>query len=50
MWACIAKIDKVSEELTLRYPHEEPCVDLHHNQAPENHIQATLVLASLTIR
>jgi hypothetical protein len=20
------KIDKVSEELTLRYPHEEPCV------------------------
>ena len=21
------KIDKVSEELTLRYPHKEPCVD-----------------------
>ena len=21
------KVDKVSEELTLRYPHEEPCVD-----------------------
>ena len=24
--AFIAKIDKVSEDLTLRYPHEEPCV------------------------
>ena len=23
------KIDKVSEELTLKYPHEEPCVVMH---------------------
>ena len=26
LWAFIAKNDKVSEELTLRYPHEGPCV------------------------
>ena len=28
------KIDKVSEELTLRYPHEEPCVDSAAPQSP----------------
>ena len=27
LWAFIAKNDKVSEELTLRYPHEGPGVD-----------------------
>ena len=26
LWAFTTKIDKVSEELILRYPHEEPCV------------------------
>jgi hypothetical protein len=26
LWAFIAKNDKVSEELTLKYSHEAPCV------------------------